>query len=64
MGNNAPHFALAGVNSELRLDMLDVEEPDALGAPGRAGLGEWSPLGGMPGRGFGALGPGARAQNP
>ena len=54
VGDHAPHFALAGVNRELGLDMLDVEEPDALGLPGSAGLGERSPRG--------AAGPGLWAE--
>ena len=65
VGDHGPaDLALLGINRELSLDMLDVEEPDALGSPGRAGLGERPPLGGLLGRGIGALGPGRRAQQP
>ena len=60
MGDHAPHFALAGVNNQLGLDMLDVEEPDSLGAPGSAGPGERSPLGARRRGGIRALGTAAR----
>ena len=46
----AAHLALLGVNGQLGLDVLDVEESDALGLPGSARLGERPALAGRLGR--------------
>ena len=61
VGHHAADFALLGVDGQLGLDMLDVEESDPLGLTGRPGLGKrrraWGP---RPRRRI--LSPGGRAQ--
>ena len=43
VGHGAAHLALLGVERQLGLDVLDVNEPEPLGLTRRAGLGERPP---------------------